>query len=122
MGNNLFGVNISGIINKELGKHVLAATLTSYVRGSRTSGSLTSGKEKTPSTHTCRGFVSSYKDSEVDGTIVRKGDRKITLLGDSISPAAVPKSKWKITIEGSTFEIINVDRDPDAATYTCQGR
>jgi hypothetical protein len=84
---------------------------------------LTSGKAKTETAYSCRGFVDNYKDSQIDGTIIKKGDRKVILIGDSIEGGAVPDVNDKVTIEGRTFTIVEVpDRDPAAATFTCHGR
>jgi len=44
---------------------------------------------------------------------------RIILLGDTIdSGNTVPSQRDRVTIEGTTYEIGVVDRDPDAATYT----
>lgn len=123
MGNKLFGVNIAKLIHQNMSKGLLEATLTKVTLGARTSGSLTGGKAKTEATYSCRGFVEDYRDSQIDGTIVEKGDRMIVLIGDSIADGAVPAVDDKVTIEGRTYTIVGpVKRDPAAATYTLQVR
>lgn len=118
------GVNISGLVHKNLSKKLKPATLTKKISGARTSGSLTSGKAKTSTTHSCRGFVEDYTDRELkDGKDIQASDRKILIIGDSIKPAAVPEKGDEIAIEGGTYRIVGpVKRDPASATYVCQGR
>ena len=118
----LFGVDIAGLINKAMGGLLLPATLHSVTQGTRTPGSLTGGPNPTETDHTCRGFVSGYKDHQIDGTIIRQGDRKVTLLGASIKPAAVPKPNDRVTIEEAAYTVIAVTRDPAAAIYELQAR
>ena len=123
MGNKLFGVDIAKLVNQNMASGLLPAVLTKVTRGDRTSGSLTSGPEITTETYTARGFVEDYRDADIDGTSIKKGDRKILLLGDSIASGAVPEPGDSIYIEGRTYGIIGpVKRDPAAATYVCQGR
>lgn len=123
MGIRLAGVDVSGIINKEIGQKVLTdpqhnVVLTSIVAGTRT-GNLTGGTNPTETSHTCKGFIDSQNRKSIGGTLVEDGDIVVVLIGDSISPAVVPKGQDKITIEGSTYRIKGLDRDPAAATYTC---
>ena len=123
MGNKLFGVDIAGIVNSSMAQGLLPATLTKITLGDRTTGSLTGGKAKIETAYTCRGFIDVYTDKQMDGTIIKAGDRKILLIGDSVQGGAVPDVNDKITIEGRTFKIVGpVKRDPAAATYECQGR
>lgn len=126
----LFGVDIAGEINKALGPGLLDATLTKVVAGTRTGGSLTAGTNPTTTTHTAKGFIDEYSDfqrggqtpGDEDNTLIQDGDRKVTLLGESIDPAAVPEAGDRVTIEGTEFRIIRVKRDPAGATYECQSR
>ncbi len=119
---NLFGVDIAGEVNRGLGPGLLDATLTSVTPGTRTGGSLTAGTNPTTTTHTAKGFLEDYKDFQIDGTIVQRGDRICVLLGASINPAVVPTAGDRVNIESEDFNIVNVGRDPAAATYTMQVR
>jgi hypothetical protein len=118
----LFGVDIAAEINRGLGPGLLDATLTVVTGAARTAGSLTGGTNPTTTSHTAKGFLDDYKDFQIDGTIVQRGDRMVVLLGASIDPAAVPTAGDRVTIEGESFNIVNVERDPAAATYTMQVR
>ena len=122
MGNNLFGANISGIINSVIGPSVLPATLIKITPSSRNPSDPTAGVQPTETQHSCRGFIDDYADSVYRLSIIEQGDRKITLIGDSIAGDAIPKANDKIIIEGGTYLVKRVNRDPDAATYECQSR
>ena len=52
---------------------------------------------------------------------VQVGDRVVLLLGGSLG-SSVPKVGDQITIEGVTSRVIDVERDPAAATYACLTR
>lgn len=122
MSPDIFKAGIAKKIAKALGKQLFPVTLHSVTTGTRTPGGLTGGTNPSQTDHTCRGFVSDYKDHQVDGTIIRQGDRKVVILGDSISPVAVPKPNDKVTVESHVYVVIRVNRDPAGATYTLQAR
>jgi len=66
--------------------------------------------------------VSDYRAGQIDGTLIQKGDRKVLLIAESGSAALVPSSGDRITVEGATYFIVSVGRDPAVATYPCQVR
>ena len=117
--NNL-GVDIAQLLNKHLGSSLLPCTLTRYTAGARTTS--TSGRSQTVSTSTAKGFVEDYDESHVDDTIVQRGDRKVVVLGDSISPTVTPEQGDLVTIEGGQYKVVRVMRDPAEATYVLQCR
>lgn len=120
-GNKLFGVDIAAIVDKAMSAGLLPVTLTHITPGTRGADS-TAGTQPTETTHAARGIVDDYSRGEIDGTMIVFGDKKILLIGDSISPTAEPESGDRIEIEGSTYSIIHVKRDPAKATYVCQSR
>jgi len=125
MGNKLFGVDIAKIVHGAMKGKLLAATLHKVTFGDRTVGDLTSGRARTIVDYPCEGFVSAYEDKHMDGKVVQKGDRKISLLGESVSAGTVvPEPGDSITIEGAKRKIVKdgVERDPAKALYTCQCR
>jgi len=85
MGNPLFGVDISGIINSVVGPGVLAATLTKIASTARTPGSLSGGMNPASTPYACRGFIDSQANRDAAGTLVDDGNVTIVLIGDSIS-------------------------------------
>lgn len=118
----ILGVNLSGIIRSAFRGKLLPATLLSAVNDARTPGALSAGQNVTYVPHAAEGFVEDYEVSERDGTIVQRGDRVVTLIGDSIAGLAVPAPNDKVTIEGATYFVVSVERDPAAATYVLQVR
>ncbi len=118
---NLFGQDIAKIVNDALGSGLLDATLTK-VTGTTRQANRTGGTVESTTSHTCKGVMEDYTARQIDGTIVQVGDRRVLLLGASISPAAVPEANDRITIEGETLYVLRVERDPAAAAYVCQVR
>ncbi len=123
MGIKLAGIDVSGIIKKEIGDKVLTApehsiVLNSIVPGTRT-GNLTGGTNPTSTPHTCKGFIDSQDRKSVNGTLVENGSVIVAIIGDSIADSAVPQVGDTIDIEGGTYRIKAIDRDPAAALYTC---
>jgi hypothetical protein len=118
---NLFGVDIAGIIHGAMSPGLLAATLHHTVPGVR-SGDLTAGTNPTETSHSARGFIDDYKEHQFTGDLILIGDRKVLLIGNSITPAIVPEPGDFVTIESVRYKVVRVDRDPAAATYTMQVR
>jgi len=118
----LFGVDIAAELNKAMGSGMFPAVLHKVAAGTRTAGQLTGGNNPAQTNFAARGIVYDYHNKEIDGTNVLRSDRKVLLLGDTIAGKQVPEVKDRITIEGATHEIVDVDRDPAWATYICQVR
>lgn len=118
----LFGKDIAGKVAGALGKHLLPATLTSKTPGTRTAGSLSAGTNSDSTQASARGIIDDYDSAQIDGTLIQKDDRKVLLLGGTISGGVVPKPGDQVAIEGSTYNVVRVARDPAAATYTLQVR
>lgn len=114
----LFGVNVSGLIHKYVSPGVFDAVLTKVTPGTRTPGAETSGTNPTTVDYPCRGFIDSQKQDPIKGTLSPDGTKKIILIGDSIASGAVPEIADRVTIESATYEVMHIDRDPAAATYT----
>lgn len=121
---NLFGANIAGAIFDAMGSDMLPATLTRVTGGTRNPASLTGGPvvDETATDYACRGFVESYTAREIDGTLVRDSDRKVILLGGSLPDDIDPRPGDRVNIEGETWKVVRVERDPAGATFTCQAR
>jgi len=122
MSNILFGTDIAAIVNQAIAPGLLDCTLIVVAKGARPSDP-TAPRPTVETPITGKGFTEEYSDKLIDGTRIRAGDKKIMLIANSFAGLPVPKQGDKITIEGSTFEIVgSVKRDPAAATYTCQSR
>ncbi len=102
---------------------VTAATLTKVILGTRTSGALSAGTNPTTATHACEGIVQMFDTGLIDGTIVRREDRRISLLIATLPAGIEPKPGDKITIQGATYVVLaGVERDPASFMFTCHGR
>jgi len=123
VGNPLFrvdGIDVADLIAKNLGARVLPAVLSRSTPGTRTAGRLTAGTNPTRISRGCRGFIDTQARQNIDGSIVADGNVVITLLGDTIEAGDVPKLEDVIQIEGSSYTIQKIARDPAAATYSCE--
>lgn len=118
---DLFGVNIAGIIGQAMDSGLLPVTLTKVTPGVRSTTDPTAGTNEVRKTYQGCGFIDDYKDYQINETTIRRGDRKILVTGNSLR-GIVPITGDEIKIEGVSYTIIKVLRDPAAATYTCQVR
>lgn len=121
---NLFNANIAGKIATGLGKHMLAATLHRKTPGTRDPADPTAGLTVGASVadYGCRGMTADYTDKQIDGTLIKVGDRKILLLGGTLPDVIDPAPGDDITIEGRRWVVIRAQRDPAGAGFTCQVR
>ena len=115
------GIDVAKLVNKEVGGQLKNAeiVLIKTTEGARATS--TSGRTITRTSFRGTGLVSDYDEHTINGTLVKAGDREITIFGDSLN-GIIPKKGDEITAEGSTYTIVRVGRDPAAATYTCQVR
>ena len=91
MGIKIAGVDVSGIIAREIGQGVLReeehdAILVSVASGTRT-GNLTGGTNPTETRHTCKAFIDSQNRESVGGTLV---DAIEATLADDLTVALEP--------------------------------
>lgn len=122
MGIKLHGVDVAGIIGKEIGQLTLTdpqhnCTLVKVTPGTRT-GNLTGGTNPTTSNHACKGFIDRQAKVNRPGSLVRDGSVVIVLIGETIAGGAVPTTSDRVVAEGTTYAINGVDRDPCEAVYT----
>ena len=119
---DLFGVDIKGEIADAFRGELVTATLTKVTPGTRDPANPTQGTSPTTSDFTAEGIIEDYADRNIDGSLVKVGDRKVLLIAGLIASSQVPTPNDRITIEGSQYDVIRVERDPAEATYTCQVR
>lgn len=115
------------LIRKEVGRQLVragmtrSATLIVVTQGARDPSNLSAGRTLTETSVPCRGLVITWKKQYLNATLIEAGDRVVLLTGLSLK-TTVPKPSDKISIEGVTSRIIDVDRDPAHATYACLTR
>ncbi len=119
MGNELFGVDIAGLIADNIGPGLLPVTITRYAKGERTAGDLTGGRAKVPVTVTgIRGIWEDLPSTPPAGITFELNDRIALLIGDTIPAGGLPLRNDAIEIEGLTLFMVQLlKRDPAAATY-----
>lgn len=123
MGNNLFGANISGKLARALGRKLLLCVLTKTTSAGHDPTNPTGGTQLTPVTTLGRGFIEDFSASQINGTTIQKGDKTVSVLGDTLAGGrVVPEVDDQITIEGKLRTIVGIKRDPDAALYMCHCR
>lgn len=116
----LFGVDIAGIVNREIAPGLVATTLIVVTQGQRTDGAPAGGRNPTETSHRCKGVRVKNTGQLVAGELVSKDDAIILLVANSIAGGTVtPKTSDKITYEGRTRPIVRVSEDPARATFTC---
>lgn len=118
----LLGVDFQREIAKGLGKLLLPATLTKVTTRERSTALPLHGTRATSTDYKASGIVSRYDESEIDGTLILRTDRKVLLLAGTIDGYVVPEPGDRVTIQGATYTVEDVGSDPANATYTLQAR
>ena len=123
--NDMFGIDLAREIDQAFisagGTGDVGAVLESITPGVGTDAD-PNLLATTSTFHTARGFIDDYDDNKIDETIIRKGDRRVFLFGASITPPIAPKTNDKVEIEGDTYNVERVKRDPAGAGYVLQAR
>lgn len=123
-GEKIFGIQLDKVVNDSIKKAggLPKLTLTVRTAGARTAGDPAGGTNSMEKDHNGNGIIEDYEDSQIDGTVVKQGDRRVLILGRSLPNGIVPSTNDSVTIEGATYTVVGVDRDPAAASYTCRVR
>jgi hypothetical protein len=123
MGNELFGVDIAGIIADVMGEGLLPVTIVRDVRGARTSGSLTGGRASAVERVECIGFWEDINPNSVPpGIELELNDRKLVLIGDLVPPGGFPRRNDACTVHEAGGDVTlycvqALSRDPAAAVF-----
>lgn len=119
---DLFGLDIAGIINDGIADAggVLDVSLIKVTHGDRGSNS-TGGEARIESAPiACKGFINNKTSMRKGDSLTTEENNSVLILGASLPAGTIPELNDKITVEGSTFQIIKTPkRDPAAATYIC---
>lgn len=73
-----------------------------------------------PTSHPCKALVDDYSDFRRSASGIPAHDRKIIILAATL--AVSPSVGHTIHVESRDWQIINLSRDPAAATWEAQGR
>lgn len=125
MGNELFGIDIAGIVADTIGPGLLTVTITRTPNtAERTDGNLTGGFVKgDPQVWTAQGFFEDFTGTPPPGVEIEADDRRAVVIGDTIPPGVTIERNDALTIEGETLYVVKaLSRDPAAAAFTYQCR
>ena len=114
----IFGVNLAKELAKGMKAGLPKGTLEVVTQGSPSAGALTSGANPATSRYTFSGTM-EYATSQIEETLTEFGERTILILGGTLPEGVAPKPGDRIVFEGGTFNVVSVERDPAAATYSC---
>ena len=103
-------------------KMLAPVTLLKESAGTRTPGNIAGGTNPTATSYGAQGFVDDYATSEIDGTLVVNGDRRVYVFGASLAAGITPTPNDKVTIGGVSYRVVNVGSDPANAVFICQAR
>jgi hypothetical protein len=121
MGVKLFGVDIAKIVAQKIGPGLLDCTLTRVTGTTREPGNLAGGTQPVTATYPCKGFEAALEQRHIDGTLVKRTDVMVVLLGDTISGGAIePRAGDRVQVAGGVTRAVVtiVDRDAAAATFS----
>lgn len=98
-----------------------ALTFIKVAPGTRNPSARTSGTNPSSVSYSCRGLVVSYDDADVNGETIKDGDRRISILANTL--ATTPSAGDRVVSDdGLTYEVIGVSRSPSGALYILHGR
>lgn len=115
----LFGIDIARTVDASIRSAggVLNGTLTRSTPGTRDPDRLAGGTNPTPTIYSFRGFIETAGERRPGG-LEPTSNAVVSVLGASVTPAATPTTGDRVTIEGETYELVElIDRDPAAALY-----
>lgn len=73
----------------------------------------TSTQATTSANHTATGIKLDYRQSEIDGTMIRVGDQRVFLAPDV---AVTPRTGDKLTISGESWQVVQASAAAPAGT------
>ncbi len=127
-------MKLAKIIAKNLVKYgkavgVKSCTLIKVTPGTRTPGHAAEGTNPSEASYAAKGWIEDYSATQITGTLVKQGDRKVSLLGATIAGGKVPAPGDKILIADASgaalmYRIVpdGVKGDGVGAVYMCQVR
>lgn len=120
---DIFGLNLAKIIDDSIVKAggTNTGVLIKTIGGVRTPGNLTGGTNNTTQNYDFRGFRDNSTNKRRSGETVKAAGETVSIFGNSLPAGVEPEANDKVTIEGITFEVLEVkERDPAAALYVLE--
>lgn len=115
---NLFGLDIAGIVGDAFAGQLVTSTFRKQSTTTR-GATATAGTSPSYVESTVDAFIDDKDVQRIGGTGAQTGGRRVGIIGASLPSGTVPEPGDEITIEGETYKILRVLRDPAAALYTC---
>lgn len=128
MGNGLFavdGIDIAALVAEHIGPRMLPCVLykAQPIPERDPDNPTAVPTAPDPVALKAQGFIVDFDPKEIDGTLIKTGDRKVTLIAGTIEGGAVPDGGDSVLIEGVRYHVHKVlSRDAAAATYVLQAR
>lgn len=123
MSTPLFGLDIAGMVQQEIGSGMPSIVLTKRTPAGRDETNPNKMKPDTETTHRGNGFRGEFEESAFMGTTVRRTDALIHVFAESLEGGVVPGKGDSIELGGETWKIEDiVGVDPAGAVYDCQCR
>lgn len=120
---DLFGIDIAGTIADAMGDGLLPCTLHKVTSGTRSATDPTAGLSVVERAVPCRGILEHFRSSQIDGELVKVGDRRGLILGGTLPSGVVPEEDDYFTCESTRMRIVRIiDRDPAGASWQIQLR
>jgi len=121
----LFGLDIPALVRGGIQSAggLRSLTLIKVIPGTRTPAQLTAGTNPTEASYLGEGFVEDGAGTRnVNGHLTRYRKRTVSILGASLPAGIVPEPSDKITLDGSTYRIVQegVKTDPAEALFVCE--
>jgi hypothetical protein len=93
-----------------------AATFTKFTPGTVDSSDAAAGTNPTAAVYACDAIAFGYKERDIDGTLVKKGDYKVTITLDSIASVISDATSATLAMSGVTSHVDAVvqAREPGA--------
>jgi hypothetical protein len=119
--NDLFGTKFQDLIGTAFKGQLVSMTLKSVTAGTRNPSDPLAGTSPTSVDVATEGVLEAYHDYMLAAGLVETNDQKALILAKPLG-AVVPKIGDSLTVEGTTYRVVDVKRDPAIATYTLQIR
>lgn len=122
------GIDVAALVAQHLGPRVLPVVL--YKPGATAARDpahpTRAPVPAAPTEHKASGFIEDFSPRTFDGTLIKVGDRKVTLLANTIEGGVEPEggiNKDQVEIEGTRYNVqLVLSRDPAGATFVLQVR